>query len=43
MTYSMISQVVDGHHHTKKQGFPVKMGEVQEAQGSSDLVKDISA
>ena len=43
MTYSMISQVANGHHHIRKQGFPVKMGEVQEAQGSSDLVREISA
>ncbi len=39
MTYSKISQVVERHHNSMKQGFPV-MGEVLEAQGSSDLVRD---
>jgi len=30
---------MNDHQHTTKQGFPVQMGEVQKAQGTSDLVK----
>ncbi len=37
MTHTRISQLVKIHHNSKKQGFPV-MGEVLEAQGSSNLI-----
>jgi len=39
MTHIRISQLVKRHHNSRKQGFPV-MGEVLEAQGSSDLIRD---